>query len=142
MPHGQRQPRDAKVAVKQVEYRGTANKAGRVLQRVKANYRWAVPHLRIDTAPILELVSSEILRSSTSGGQRKGPPWNRTAASASAGLRLLSPCTASRLKTARIHSGFGECVRLAHMKYHPEAVASECTKLWFWPDQTNPLHSK
>lgn len=72
MPHGQRQARDARVAVKRVEYRGTANRAGRVLQRVKANYRWAVPHLRIDTAPILELVSSEILRSSTSGGATPG----------------------------------------------------------------------
>ena len=52
-------------AVKQVEARGAADQAGRVLQRVKAIYRWAVTHQRIDTNPMLDLVPSEILKPRT-----------------------------------------------------------------------------
>lgn len=65
MPHGQPQARDLREAVKQIEVRGTADQAGRVLQCVKAIYRWVVAHCRIDTNPMLELVSSEILKRST-----------------------------------------------------------------------------
>lgn len=49
-------------AVKKVESRGAADQAGRVLQRVKAVYRWAVIHERIETNPMLDLVQSEILK--------------------------------------------------------------------------------
>lgn len=54
--------RDVMEAVKAVEARGAADQAGRVLQRVKAIYRWAVTHQRIDTNPMLDLVPSEILK--------------------------------------------------------------------------------
>lgn len=57
--------RDVMEAVKQVEARGAADQAGRVLQRVKAIYRWAVTHQRIDTNPMLDLVPSEILKPRT-----------------------------------------------------------------------------
>ena len=49
-------------AVKKVEARGAADQAGRVLQRIKAVYRWAVIHERIETNPMLDLVPSEILK--------------------------------------------------------------------------------
>ncbi len=49
-------------AVKKIETRGAADQAGRVLQRVKAVYRWAVIHERIQTNPMLDLVPSEILQ--------------------------------------------------------------------------------
>lgn len=61
-------------AVKQVEARGAADQAGRVLQRVKAIYRWAVTHQRIDTNPMLDLVPSEILKPAPSN---TGPPWQK-----------------------------------------------------------------
>lgn len=54
--------RDVMEAVKAVEARGAADQAGRVLQRVKAIYRWAVTHQRIDINPMLDLVPSEILK--------------------------------------------------------------------------------
>ncbi|RYF01711.1 MAG: DUF4102 domain-containing protein [Comamonadaceae bacterium] len=54
--------RDVMDAVKAVEMRGAGDQAGRVLQRVKAIYRWAVTHQRIDTNPMLDLVPSEILK--------------------------------------------------------------------------------
>jgi integrase len=49
-------------AVKKIEARGAGDQAGRVLQRVKAVYRWAVTHERIDINPMLDLVPSEILK--------------------------------------------------------------------------------
>lgn len=55
-------PGEVMAAVKRVEARGAADVAGRVLQRVKAVYRWAVTHERIDTNPMLDLVPSEILK--------------------------------------------------------------------------------
>jgi hypothetical protein len=36
-----------------------------VLQRVKAVYRWAVIHERIETNPMLDLVPSEVLKPRT-----------------------------------------------------------------------------
>lgn len=45
-----------------LEARGATDQAGRVLQRVKAIYRWAVTHQRIDTNPMFDLVPSEILK--------------------------------------------------------------------------------
>lgn len=49
-------------AVKKIEARGAGDQAGRVLQRVKAIYRWAVTHERIEVNPMLDLVPSEILK--------------------------------------------------------------------------------
>ena len=49
-------------AVQRVERRGAGDQAGRVLQRVKAMYRWAVVHQRIETNPMLDLVPAEILK--------------------------------------------------------------------------------
>lgn len=49
-------------AVKKIEARGSGDQANRVLQRVKAVYRWAVTHERIDSNPMLDLVPSEILK--------------------------------------------------------------------------------
>ena len=48
-----------------MEARGAGDQAGRVLQRVKAIYRWAVTHERIDSNPMLDLVPSEILKPRT-----------------------------------------------------------------------------
>ncbi|WP_413891991.1 tyrosine-type recombinase/integrase [Candidatus Skiveiella danica] len=55
-------PGEIMAAVKKVEARGAADQAGRVLQRVKAVYRWAVTHERIESNPMLDLVPSEILK--------------------------------------------------------------------------------
>lgn len=52
-------------AVKGIEGRGAGDQAGRVLQRVKAVYRWAVIHERIDTNPMLDLVPAEVLKPRT-----------------------------------------------------------------------------
>jgi len=54
-------PREVMDAVKAVEAGGAGEQAGRVLQRVKAIYRWAVTHGRIEANPMLDLVPSEIL---------------------------------------------------------------------------------
>lgn len=55
-------PREVLGAVQRVEARGAADQAGRILQRVKAVYRWAVVHGRLETNPMLDLVPSEILK--------------------------------------------------------------------------------
>lgn len=55
-------PGEIMAAVKVIETRGAADQAGRVLQRVKAVYRWAVIHERIQSNPMLDLVPSEILQ--------------------------------------------------------------------------------
>ena len=52
-------------AVKGIEGRGAGDQAGRVLQRVKAVYRWAVIHERIDSNPMLDLVPAEVLKPRT-----------------------------------------------------------------------------
>lgn len=49
-------------AVKAVEARGAGEQAGRVLQRVKAIFRWAVIHGRLESNPMLDLVPAEILK--------------------------------------------------------------------------------
>lgn len=53
---------EVRAAVVKIEARGAADQAGRVLQRVKAVYRWAVIHERIASNPMLDLVQSEILK--------------------------------------------------------------------------------
>jgi integrase len=55
-------PLDVKHAVLKIERRGAADQATRVLQRVKAIYRWAVVHGRIEANPMLDLMPSEILK--------------------------------------------------------------------------------
>ncbi len=55
-------PSEVMAAVKKIEARGAGDQAGRVLQRVKAIYRWAVTHERIEANPMLDLVPSEILK--------------------------------------------------------------------------------
>ncbi len=55
-------PREVMDAVKAVEAGGAGEQAGRLLQRIKAIYRWAVTHGRLETNPMLDLVPSEILK--------------------------------------------------------------------------------
>ena len=55
-------PGEVREAIVKIEKRGAADQTGRVLQRVKAVYRWAVIHERIATNPMLDLVLSEILK--------------------------------------------------------------------------------
>ncbi|WP_445206442.1 hypothetical protein [Acidovorax sp. sic0104] len=54
--------------------RGASDQSGRMQQRVKAIYRWAVTHQRIDTNPMLDLVPSEILNPAPSNTV---PHWQR-----------------------------------------------------------------
>ena len=54
--------RDVRDAVKAIEKRGAADQAGRVLQRVKAIFRYAVTHERIDSNPMLDLMPAEVLK--------------------------------------------------------------------------------
>lgn len=58
-------PGEIMAAVKKIEARGASDQAGRVLQRVKAVYRWALIHERIDSNPMLDLVRAEILKPHT-----------------------------------------------------------------------------
>ena len=55
-------PGEVREAIVKIEKRGAADQAGRVVQRVKAVYRWAVIHERIASNPMLDLVLSEILK--------------------------------------------------------------------------------
>ena len=55
-------PRELKEAIQRIESRGVGDQAARVLQRVKAIYRWAVVHDRIETNPMLDLLASEIMQ--------------------------------------------------------------------------------
>jgi integrase len=55
-------PKEIMRAVQKVEARGAADQASRVLQRVKAIYRWAATHGRIESNPMLDLVPGEILK--------------------------------------------------------------------------------
>lgn len=55
-------PRQIMDMVKKIESRGAGEIAMRVLQRVKAIYRYAATHQHIDRNPMLDLVPSEILK--------------------------------------------------------------------------------
>lgn len=55
-------PGDVMTVIKKIEGRGAGDQAGRVLQRVKSIYRWAVIHERIADNPMLDLKQSEILK--------------------------------------------------------------------------------
>jgi integrase len=54
--------RDVRDAVKVIEARGAADQAGRVLQRIKAVFRYAVTHERIESNPMLDLMPAEVLK--------------------------------------------------------------------------------
>jgi integrase len=58
-------PGEVMAVIKKIEARGAGDMAGRVLQRVKSVYRWAVIHERINGNPMLDLVQSEILKPRT-----------------------------------------------------------------------------
>lgn len=55
-------PGELQDAVKAIEKTGAGDMAGRVLQRVKAIYRWAVTHGRIEINPMADLVPGELLK--------------------------------------------------------------------------------
>ena len=55
-------PGDVQAAIKATEATGAGDTAGRVLQRVKAIYRWAVIHERIAANPMLDLLPGELLK--------------------------------------------------------------------------------
>ena len=55
-------PRDVMEIVKGIEKRGAVEIAGRVLQRIKSVYRYAVTHERIVRNPMLDVVPSDILK--------------------------------------------------------------------------------
>ncbi len=61
-PMAQIRPREVLAIVKRIEARGAGETAGRVLQRVKAVYRYAVVHERIESNPMLDLKPSELLK--------------------------------------------------------------------------------
>lgn len=61
-PMAQLRPRDVMPIIKAIETRGAGETAGRVLQRVKAVFRYAVVHDRIESNPMLDLKPSELLK--------------------------------------------------------------------------------
>ena len=61
-PMASLKPRDLMDAVKRIEKRGAGDQATRTLQRVKAVFRYAVTHERIDSNPMLDVVPSEVLK--------------------------------------------------------------------------------
>jgi integrase len=56
------QPRDIREAVQAIESRGASETAGRVFQRLRAVYRYAVAHELTDNDPTYPLKPSEILK--------------------------------------------------------------------------------
>ena len=61
-PMAHLRPREVMEIIKGIEARGAAETAGRVLQRVKAVFRYAVMHELIDTNPMLDLKPAELLK--------------------------------------------------------------------------------
>lgn len=61
-PLGQILPADVRAVVQGIEARGARETAGRVFQRVRAVYRYAVAHDLVDTDPTYPLKPGEILR--------------------------------------------------------------------------------
>lgn len=62
LPMARIQPREVAAVVKAIEARGAGDLAGRVLQRIRAVFRYAVTHERIERNPMLDLVPSELLK--------------------------------------------------------------------------------
>jgi len=61
-PMAHLRPRDVMPLIKRIEARGAGETAGRVLQRVKSVFRYAVVHDRIESNPMLDLKPSELLK--------------------------------------------------------------------------------
>jgi integrase len=61
-PMAKIRPRDVVAIVKAIEARGAGETAGRVLQRVRAVFRYAVVHERIESNPMLDLRAGELLK--------------------------------------------------------------------------------
>lgn len=61
-PMAQIKPREVAAAVKAIEARGAGDMAGRVLQRIRAVFRFAVVHERIESNPMLDLKPAELLK--------------------------------------------------------------------------------
>ena len=55
-------PADLRDAVKRIEATGAGDQAARVMQRMKAVFRWAATNERIESNPMVDLVPSEILK--------------------------------------------------------------------------------
>lgn len=61
-PMAQLRPREVVAIVKGIEARGAGETAGRVLQRIRAVFRYAVVHERLDANPMLDLRPGELLK--------------------------------------------------------------------------------
>ena len=61
-PMAQIKPREVAAVVKAIEARGAGEMAGRVLQRIRAVFRYAVVHERIEANPMLDLKPAELLK--------------------------------------------------------------------------------
>ena len=61
-PMAELRPREVVAIVKGIEAGGAAETAGRVLQRVRAVFRYAVVHERLDVNPMLDLKAGELLK--------------------------------------------------------------------------------
>ena len=61
-PMASLRPRDVAEVVKTIERRGAGEMAGRVLQRVRSVFSYAVVHERIDVNPMLDLKPGELLK--------------------------------------------------------------------------------
>ena len=61
-PLAQIKPLEIVAAVKAIEARGAGDMANRVLQRVRAIFRWALVHERIDSNPMVDLRPAELLK--------------------------------------------------------------------------------
>lgn len=62
VPMAQLKPRDVTAVVKVIEARGAGELAYRVLQRIRAVFRYAVVHERIESNPMLDLRAGELLK--------------------------------------------------------------------------------
>lgn len=61
-PMAQLKPREVSAVVKAIEARGAAEAAERTLQRIKAVFRFAITHERIESNPMLDLKPGELLK--------------------------------------------------------------------------------
>jgi integrase len=61
-PIAQIRPRDVAAVVKAIEKRGAGEMAGRVLQRIRAVFRYAVVHELLEANPMLDLKPGELLK--------------------------------------------------------------------------------
>ena len=64
-PMAQLKPRDVIEAVRRIESRGAGEQAARTMQRIRAVFRFAVVHERIEANPMLDLKPAELLKPRT-----------------------------------------------------------------------------